>query len=59
MFIVPLILLLVLLVIVIAANSMKKKGTMSESSYQTLISVCSIVVTIAALAVMFVRMRGN
>jgi len=58
MFIVPIVLLAVLLVIVISANSMKKKGTMTESAYQTLVSVCSIIVTIAALFVMFVRMRG-
>ena len=58
MFIVPIILLAVLLVIVISANSMKKKGTMTESAYQTLVSVCSIIVTIAALFVMFVRMHG-
>jgi hypothetical protein len=58
MFIVPIILLAVLLVVVISANSMKKKGTMTESAYQNLVSVCSIIVTIAALIVMFVRMRG-
>jgi len=59
MFIVPVILLAVLLGVVIGANSMKKKGTMTESAYQTLISVCSIIVTIAALSVLFVRMRGR
>jgi len=58
MFIVPLILLAVLLVVVISANSMKKKGSMTESAYQTLVSVCSIIVTLAALLIMFVRMRG-
>jgi hypothetical protein len=57
MFIVPFVLLAVLLVVVLVANSMKKKGTMSESAYQTLISVSSIVVTIAAIAVMYVRIR--
>jgi len=59
MFIVPIILLAALFVVMWAANSMKKKGSMTESAYQTLISVCSIIVTIAALTVMFVRMRGN
>ncbi len=54
----PIVLLAVLLAVVIGANSMKKKGTMTESAYQTLISVCSIIVTVAALLVMFVRMRG-
>jgi len=58
MFIVPLILLAVLLVVVISANSMKKKGSMTESAYQTLVSVCSIIVTLAALLIMYVRMRG-
>jgi len=58
MFIVPLILLAVLLVVVISANSMKKKGSMTESAYQTLVSVCSIIVTLAALLIMLVRMRG-
>jgi Na+/H+-dicarboxylate symporter len=58
MFIVPIILLAVLLVVVISANSMKKKGTMTEQAYQTLVSASSIVVTIAALAVLFLRMRG-
>ena len=58
MFIVPIILLAVLLVIVISANSMKKKGSMTESAYQTLVSVCSIIVTIAALLVLFLRLRG-
>lgn len=58
MFIVPIILLAVLLVVVISANSMKKKGTMTEQAYQTLVSVSSIVVTIAALIVLFLRVRA-
>lgn len=58
MFIVPIILLVVLLAIVLSANSMKKKGTMTESAYQMLVSVCSIIVTIAALVFLFVRVRG-
>lgn len=58
MFLVPIILLAVLLVVVISANSMKKKGTMTEQAYQTLVSVSSIIVTIAALSVLFLRMRG-
>lgn len=57
MFIVPIILLAVLLVVVLVANSMKKKGTMTEQAYGTLVSVLSVVVTVAALIVMFVRMR--
>ena len=59
MFIVPIALLAALFVIVFAANSMKKKGTLTESAYQSLISVCSIIVTIAALVVLYVRMRGR
>lgn len=58
MFIVPIILLAVLLVVVISASSMKKKGTMTEQAYQTLVSVSSIVVTIAALIVLFLRVRS-
>ena len=58
MYIVPLLLLAVLVVIVVSANSMKKKGTMSESAYQTLVSVCSVAVTVAALILLFLRIRG-
>jgi Na+/H+-dicarboxylate symporter len=58
MFIVPIVLLAVLLVVVISANSMKKKGTMTEQTYQALVSVSSIIVTIAALVVLFLRVRG-
>lgn len=58
MFIVPIILLAVLLVVVISANSMKKKGTMSEQAYGTLVSVSSIIVTVAALVVLFLRLRS-
>jgi hypothetical protein len=54
-----LIALLVALIAVVAfANSRKKAGAMSDSTHQTLISVCSIVVTIAALAVLMMRIRG-
>lgn len=59
MFIVPIILLAALLVVAFGANSMKKKGSMSESAYQTLISVASVIVTIAALTVMFARIRAK
>ena len=58
MFLVPIVLLVVLLVIVLSANSMKKKGSMTESAYQTLVSVCSVAVTIAALVVLFLRIKG-
>jgi hypothetical protein len=58
MYLVPIILLAVLIVVVMSANSMKKKGTMTESAYQMLISGISIVVTIAALLLLFTRIRG-
>jgi Na+/H+-dicarboxylate symporter len=58
MYIVPIVLLAVLLVVVISANSMKKKGTMTEQTHQALVSVSSIIVTIAALVVLFLRVRG-
>ena len=58
MYIVPILLLVVLIVIVASAHSMKKKGSMTESAYQTLVSICSVIVTIAALVVLFVRIRG-
>ena len=58
MYIVPIILLAVLLVVVLSANSMRKKGSMTESAYQTLVSVSSVIVTVAALVVLFMRIRG-
>lgn len=58
MFIVPVVLLIVLMVVVISANSMKKKGAMTESAYGNLVSILSVVVTIAALVVLFMRLRG-
>ena len=58
MYIVPVVLLIVLFVVVISANSMKKKGSMTESAYGNLVSILSIVVTVAALVVLFMRLRG-
>ncbi|MEK7403430.1 MAG: hypothetical protein AABZ80_13830 [Gemmatimonadota bacterium] len=58
MFIVPIILLAALLVVVFAGNSMKKKGSMSEAAYQNLVSASSVIVTLVALAVMYMRIRG-
>ena len=58
MYIVPVILLIVLIVVVVSANSMRKKGSMTESAYQNLVSILSILVTVAALAVVFMRLRG-
>lgn len=59
MFLVPIGLLAALVIVVARANSAKKKGTITESSYQTLVSVSSIIVSIAALTVMFVHLRGR
>ena len=58
MYIVPVILLVVLIVVVVSANSMKKKGSMTESAYGNLVSILSVLVTVAALVVLFVRLRG-
>ena len=58
MFVVPIALLAGLLIVVIAGNSMKKKGSLTESTYQTLVSVSSVIVTIAALIVMYRSIRG-
>ena len=55
---IPILLLAVLLVIVVGANAMRNKGSMSASAYQTLVSVTSIIVTIAALVVLFRRLRA-
>lgn len=51
-------LLVALVAVVLFANSQRKKGAMSDSAHQTLVSICSIVVTIAALVVLYVRLRG-
>jgi len=59
MFIVPILLLAALFAVVISANSMKKKGTMTESRYQMLVSVSAVIVTVAALVVMFGRIRAK
>jgi hypothetical protein len=59
MYILPIILLGVLFVIVFGANSMKKKGQLSESGYQNLLSISSILVTIGALLLLFVRLRSR
>ena len=58
MYIVPVILLVVLIVVVVSANSMKKKGSMTESAYGNLVSILSVLVTVAALALLFLRLRG-
>ena len=55
----PLILLGALIVIVMTANAMKKKGTMTESTYQTVVSVASTIGTVAAVAMLYLRLRGG
>jgi hypothetical protein len=57
MLIVPIVLLVALLIIVAVANSKRKKGEMSDASYRTLVSVSSIIVTIGALVVLYLRLR--
>ena len=59
MYLLPILLLGVLFVIVFSANSMKKKGQLSESGYQKLLSASSILVTIVALLLLFLRLRGR
>ena len=58
MFIAPVILLLALIVVVLSGNSMKKKGSLTESAYQSVISIASLIVTIAAIAIVYLRLRG-
>jgi uncharacterized membrane protein len=47
-----------LIAVVVYANSRRKKGAMSDSAHQTLISASAIVVTLAALVVLVMRLRG-
>jgi hypothetical protein len=56
---IPILLGLVLFVVVVASNSMKKKARISESAYQSILSAASIVVTIGALLVLFLRLRAR
>ncbi len=55
---IPILLLAVLLVTVVGANSLRNKGSMSASTYQTLVSATSIIVTIAALVVLYRRLKA-
>jgi len=59
MFIVPILLLAGLFVVVVRANTAKKNGAISERSYHTLVGVSSMIVSIAALGVMYLRLRGR
>jgi hypothetical protein len=53
----PILLLVVLVVVVAGANSSRKKGRLSESAYTKLVSGAAIAVTIAALAVLVLRLK--
>lgn len=54
---IPILLLVALVTVVAVAHSSRKKGTMSEAAYSRLVSSVSIVVTIAALAVLLLRLQ--
>jgi heme/copper-type cytochrome/quinol oxidase subunit 2 len=54
---IPILLLVVLVAVVAVAHSRRKKGTMSEAAYSKVVSSISIVVTIAALAVLVLRLQ--
>jgi hypothetical protein len=56
-FIVPIVLLVVLVAIVVGANGMRKKGSMTDSAYQMLVSVSSVIVTLAALVILYLRLK--
>jgi hypothetical protein len=54
---IPLLLLVALIAVVAIAHSRRKKGTLSEAAYSKLVSGTSIVVTVAALAILFLRLQ--
>lgn len=54
---IPILLLVVLIAVVASAHAMRKKGTMTEAAYSKLVSGASVVVTVAALAVLYMRLR--
>jgi hypothetical protein len=54
---IPILLLVALVAVVVGASSGRKKGTLSEAAYSKLVSGAAIVVTIAALAVLFLRLQ--
>jgi hypothetical protein len=55
---IPIILFVVLVAVVIVANSRRKSGQMSDAAYSRVVSGASVAVTIAALAVLFMRLKG-
>lgn len=54
---IPILLLVALVAVVATANARRKKGTMTEAAYSKLVSSVSIVVTLAALAVLIIRLK--
>jgi uncharacterized membrane protein YhaH (DUF805 family) len=52
-------LLIILVAVVVYANGQKKKGAMSDSTHQTLVSGVSILVTVVSLLVLVMRLRGR
>ena len=54
---IPIVLFVILVVVVLAAHSMRKKGTMTEARYSNVVSAVSVVVTVAALAILYLRLR--
>jgi heme/copper-type cytochrome/quinol oxidase subunit 2 len=54
---IPILLLVALVAVVATANARRKNGTMTEAAYSKLVSGVSIVVTLAALAVLIIRLK--
>jgi hypothetical protein len=54
---IPILLLVALIAVVATAHSRRKSGTLSQAAYSKLVSGVSIVVTIAALAVLVSRLQ--
>ena len=55
---IPILLFVVLIVVVFIAHAMRRKGTITESAYSSVVSVVSVAVTVAALVILYRRLRG-
>ena len=55
---IPIILFVVLVVVVVGAKASRKKGSMTEAAYSNLVSSVSVVITIVALVVLYMRLKG-
>jgi heme/copper-type cytochrome/quinol oxidase subunit 2 len=55
---IPLVLFVILVAVVVGANASRKKGSMTEAAYSNLVSAVSVVVTIVALVVLYMRLKG-